>query len=200
MLDPDRDDAPALDHYVVLAGATWADYQRLLEVRGDRSSPRITYKQGLLQIMSPSNSHEHIKSILGRLVETYCLESGIEFTTVGSWTLEDKEQERGLEPDECYVFGPLEGARRPDLAIEVVWTSGGIHKLDVYRALGVREVWYWRRGQLSAWVLGAADYEQRARSEALPGVDLDELARFVDRPTTSAAMREYRDLLRGRPG
>lgn len=35
-----------------------------------------------------------------------------------------------------------EDAERPHLAIEVVWTSGGLDKLDVYRKLGVREVWY----------------------------------------------------------
>jgi len=31
----------------------------------------------------------------------------------------------------------------PDIAIEVVLTSGGIEKLPVYAGLGVREVWFW---------------------------------------------------------
>ncbi len=35
-----RDDRPRDDHIVVLRGAGWADYQRLLEVRGERSAPR----------------------------------------------------------------------------------------------------------------------------------------------------------------
>jgi hypothetical protein len=33
-------------------------------------------------------------------------------------------------------------------------------------------------------------------SEALPGIDLEQLASFLDRPTASAAIREYRAALR----
>ena len=55
--------------------------------------------------------------------------------------------QRGVEPDECYVFGDAPDPERPDLAIEVVWTRGGIDKREIYRALGVRELWFWRRGQ-----------------------------------------------------
>lgn len=38
-------------------------------------------------------------------------------------------------------------------------------------------------------------YEARTTSEALPGIDLAELASF-DQPTTSAAIRAYRGALR----
>src|SRR5438105_4962325 len=120
----DRDDLPREDHFVVLSGVTWNDYQRLVEVRGDRSAPRITYLEGRLEIMSPSRTHESIKSLIGSLVETYCMERNIEFSTFGSWTIEDKSVERGVEPDECYVFSDAPDPTRPDLAIEVVWTSG----------------------------------------------------------------------------
>ena len=58
------------------------------------------------------------------------------FTAVGSWTLKSKKHKRGAEPDECYIFGKKK-TNRPDLAIEVEWSSGGIDKLDVYRKLGV---------------------------------------------------------------
>jgi hypothetical protein len=52
--------------------------------------------------------------------------------------LEDKQVERGVEPDECYVLGDVAEPARPDLAIEVVWSSGGINELEIYRKLGVR--------------------------------------------------------------
>lgn len=196
----DRDDRPQPqeDKIIVLSGATWADYQRMLEMRGDHSAPRIAYLEGAIEIMSPSQPHESIKSILGCLVEVWCLEQGIEFSTFGSWTLEDKAVERGVEADECYVFGLPRGALRPDLAIEVVWTSGGLNKLEIYRKLGVREVWFWRRGKLTAHVLVGDMYEQRTQSEVLPAIDLDELASFVDRPTTSQAIRDYRGALQTR--
>jgi hypothetical protein len=47
--------------------------------------------------MSPSRSHEAIKSLIGRLVETWCLENGVEFSAYGSWTLEKKDANRGAE-------------------------------------------------------------------------------------------------------
>ena len=193
-LQPDIDDRRKEDHYVVLDGASWADYQRVLEVRGDHSAPRIAYLEGRLQIMSPSEDHEAVKSFIGCLVEVWCLERGIDFTPLGSWTLEDKAKDRGIEPDECYVFGPR-GPRRPDLAIEVIWTSGGLNKLEIYRQLGVREVWIWRRGELTPHVLRGEYYEAANESAVLPGIDLRQLAGLLDQ-TTGAAIRAYRDLIR----
>ena len=188
----EHDDQPVEDKIVLLKGATWADYQRHLEMRGDRASPRLAYLEGVLEIMTPSLPHESIKSVIGRLVEVWCLEKGIEFNPCGSWTLENKEQQRGVEPDECYVFGELKDATRPELAIEVVWTSGGLAKLDIYRKLAVREVWFWRRGRLTVHVLRDETYQEVPRSEVLPGIDLDALVSFLDRPTASRAIRDYR--------
>lgn len=192
----ERDDRPKEDHFVRLSGVTWDDYQRLLEIRGDRSAPRLTYLEGELEIMSPSRPHESIKGMIGRLVEVWCLEHDVEFSTLGSWTIEDEAVERGAEPDECYVFGDASESTRPDLAIEVVWTSGGLNKLEVYRKLRVREVWYWQRGKIQPHVLRKDRYELADRSEALPELDLEQLASFLDRTTTSRAIREYRAALR----
>ncbi|MBI5496601.1 MAG: Uma2 family endonuclease [Deltaproteobacteria bacterium] len=193
---PARDDRPTEDHIVVLRGVTWADYQRMLEIRGERSSPRLHYTEGVLEIMAPSRSHEGIKSFIGRLVEVWCLERNIEFGTYGSWTLEDKAVDRGAEPDECYIFGAAQDAPRPHLAIEVVWTSGGINKLVTYSKLGVGEVWIWQRGRISVHVLRGAEFAEVPGSEVLAGIDLEQLASFLDRPSTSQAIREYREALR----
>jgi Uma2 family endonuclease len=194
-----RDDDPQEDHCVHLHGATWADYERLLELRGERAVPRITFFEGTIEIMSPSHLHEAIKSWLGRLVEAWCFERGVEFSTFGSWTLQRRKRESGLEPDECYVFGELANPVRPDLAIEVVWTSGGIRKLDVYRHLGVAEVWFWRKGRISVHCLRDGHYEEVPSSEALPGIDLEQLVSFLDHPTTSQAVRDYRAALQADP-
>jgi Uma2 family endonuclease len=194
----DRDDRPVEDRIVVLQNATWADYQRVLEMRGDHSAPRIAYLEGALEIMSPSLPHESLKSRIGHLVEVWCLEKDIEFNAYGSWTLEDKQAERGVEPDECYVFGVAPNPHRPDLAIEVVWTSGGLNKLDIYRKLQVREVWFWRRGRLTVHELRGEAYEEIDASKVLPGIDLVELAEHLDRPTASQAIREYRARIHAR--
>jgi Uma2 family endonuclease len=183
------------DDIVVLHGASWADFQRLLEVRGERPVPRIAYLEGELELMSPSRSHESIKSMIGRLVEAWCMEKGVDVTPYGSWTLEDKAVERGVEPDECYVIGTDSDPARPDLAIEVVWSSGGIDKLDIYRRLGVREVWYWQRGRLELYLLRGESYEPITSSQVLLGIDHEQLLRFVDVRPMTQAVREYRAAL-----
>jgi Uma2 family endonuclease len=192
----EHDDTPHEDKVVLLRRATWADYQRLLEVRGEAPTPRLAYLKGVLEIMTPSRPHESLKSKIGCLVEVWCLENGIDFNPYGSWTLERKDEESGIEPDECYVFGTATDPDRPDLAIEVVWTSGGLDKLAIYARLGVREVWFWRRGKLSAHVLSGATYQEVQVSRVLPGIDLTALAGFLDRATASQAIREYRAALR----
>ena len=113
----DHDDTPVEDKIVVLRGLRWSDYQRMLEVRGDAAVPRLAYMDGELEITTPSRPHESIKSRIGRLVEVWCLEKGIEFSPYGPWTLEKKAAERGLEPDECYVFGQAPSPNDP------IWRS-----------------------------------------------------------------------------
>src|SRR6478752_2803374 len=118
-----HDETPTDDRIIVLRGLSWADYQRMLEVRGDAAVPRFAFRLGELEIMTPSRPHESIKSRIGLLLAVWCENKGIEFSPYGSWTLGDQRQEHGLEPDECYVFGEVAEPERPDLAIEVVWTA-----------------------------------------------------------------------------
>jgi Uma2 family endonuclease len=110
--------------------------------------------------------------------------------------LSQKSVARGAEPDECYVFGHVAEPERPDLVIEVVWTSGGIDKLDIYRRLAVPEVWYWRNGRISVHVLDGEQYREASSSVALAGIDLVELVSYMDASSTSQALRAYRDALR----
>ena len=164
-------------------------------MRGDGATPRITYLEGMLELMNPSRPHESQKSAIGRLVEAWCTHQGIEFSPYGSWTLEHKDAERAVEPDECYVFGDDPEPERPHLAIEVIWTSGGIDKLEVYRKLHVREVWIYQHGAFSLHELADEHYVDIAKSKVLPGIDVELLATFVDVKPTSRAIRAYREAL-----
>jgi Uma2 family endonuclease len=191
------DSAPLpADDIVVLENVTWADYQRLLEIRGDRAVPRLTYVKGVLELMTPSRPHESIKSMIGCLVEAWCFEHDVAISPYGSWTHESKDAARGIEPDECYVLGDAAEPERCDLAIEVVWSAGGVNKLDAYRPLGVREVWFWRNGRIDVFILRDTEHVQAPRSEILAGLDLDQLVRFIDIKPMTRAVREYRAALR----
>lgn len=180
-----------------LRGVSWDDYEHVLAMRGDRSAPRIAYLDGVLEIMSPSVHHESVKSNIGCLVEVWMEEHDVDYRKLGSWTLGKEPDRKAAEPDESYVIGThLEEPERPDLVVEVVWTSGGLDKLATYASVGVPEVWVWERGTIQVHVLRGDAYVEAARSEVLEGIDLALLATFLDRTSTSSAKRDYRAALR----
>jgi Uma2 family endonuclease len=190
----EHDDTPNADSIVVLHDVTWEDYERVLEIRGDKSAPRINYLEGELEIMSPSKDHEQIKSFIGRLLEAWCIDRGIEMTPFGSWTLKERKQDRGAEADECYIFGTAP-RERPQLAIEVEWTRGSIDKLRIYEKLGVDEVWTWRKGVIQVYVLVGEKFVKVERSRLLPDLDLGLLTSMLDRDTLTQAVRDFRRAL-----
>jgi Uma2 family endonuclease len=72
---------------------------------------------------------------------------------------------------------------------------GGIDKLEVYRGLGVPEVWFWQDGGLRFFVLEGERYVPVSRSRLIPALDPDLLARFVTEGPQTAAVRAYRAAL-----
>lgn len=183
-----------VDGRVILHDISWSEYELLLAIRGDSAGVRITYLNGELELSSPSDHHEAIKKTIARLVEAYAEESRLDLNGYGSWTLRKPLEARGAEPDECYSLGPRGPV--PDLAIEVVWTAGGIDELQVYSGLGVPEVWIWREGQIAVYRLRDRDYEPVERSVLLPGLDLSLLSGHIDPDDQTAAVRRFRAALR----
>jgi len=176
----------------------WSGFEAQLALRGEASVPRVAYLDGAMELMRPSHDHERIKSSIGCLIVTYALERGIDLQPYGGWTLRNEPKAAGLEPDECYVFGTEREPKRPDLAIEVVWTHGGIDKLEIYRRLGVPEVWFWRDEAIAVFVLRNGErYEEAQRSECLPGLDLVQLTSFLGCIPVTQAIRAYQAALRG---
>ena len=193
---PVGDHVPTADQRVVTYAVPWDHYEAQLAMRGDRSVPRMAYLEGALELMSPSKDHERIKSYIGRLIEAYALERGVDLSPYGAWTLKSAPENSGLEPDECYLVGD-QNKDTPDLAIEVVWTSGGIDKLEIYRRLAVREVWIWQDSQIEVHVLRQQRYELVEKSALFPDLDVPLLASFLDRPTALQAVKAFREALRG---
>jgi Uma2 family endonuclease len=186
---------PSADQRIVLHGVPWTHYEAHLALRGDAPVPRVTYLDGEMELMSPSKDHERIKSYIGRLIEAYAIERGIALSPYGSWTLKSAPKRSGAEPDECYIVGTDQSGDRPHLAIEVVWTSGGIDKLETYRRLAIGEVWFWREGAIEVHLLGEAGYEPSPRSRCFPDLDVAFLASFLDQPTVTHAIRAFRAAL-----
>lgn len=186
--------APAGEQRFVLQGVPWDTYVRL---RDELDTPglRMTFCEGTLELMSPSIDHEAAKKSIARLIEIFALERDVPLYGYGSTTFRREARARGLEPDECYCVG---GTLKefPDIAIEVVLTSGGIDKLAVYSGLGVREVWFWERDAFQIHALRGEEYEPIAASELIPDLDFAALARFVRWPDQHEAVKAFRSWLR----
>jgi Uma2 family endonuclease len=192
-LYPVRAPSPDDEQRVVLYGIPWATYVALCDAV-DSPGVRMTYLKGCLEIMTLSRRHEVTKKQIARLLELFCLERDIPLFGYGSTTFRREEKERGLEPDECYSRG--EDKPIPEIALEVVVSRGTIDKLDVYRGLGVREVWVFEDGSFRLFELRGEAYEPIEASGVLPEVDLVELARFAAVKDQHAALRAFRDALR----
>jgi Uma2 family endonuclease len=181
----------------MLLHVSWKEYVILRDVL-DGPGLRMTYSRGALELMSPSETHESWKKNIARLVELYAHVRRIDLYGYGSTTFKNELQQRGVEPDECYLVGKkLTGV--PQIVLEVIYTSPLIDKLDVYAAMGIPEVWVFRDGAFSIHGLDAATarYTPRSSSSFLPGLDFVRLASYVIREDTPQALRDFEAEIRG---
>lgn len=183
----------------VLSQVTWAQYEALLAELGGGSAYRVHFLTGVLEIVAPSRRHESGKTRIGDLLVIYFLETETEYFPMGSTTLQNPDLQAGGEPDESYCIGTDKTV--PDLAIEVIVTSGSINRLELYRRLGVSEVWFWQRDRLSLYHLrettpaqfvATAGYESIDTSEVLPNLDLALLTCCLQLSNPLAAARQFR--------
>lgn len=163
-------------------GLTWREF-KVVEQLLDHPGYRLSYLDGVLEIRKmPGEEHETIKKRIATLVELYLLIARFDFTPTGSMTLESESGAVKREADESYKLAP--GRKRPDLAIEVVFTSGGINKLEAYKRLLIPEVWFWDDGVLEVYHLRSEEdgvyYERISSSEEVQGIDLDLLLRCIN--------------------
>jgi Uma2 family endonuclease len=174
-------DVSTLERRFLLRGVPWEMYVAMRDSLGDEAHVKMTYLEGMLELMSPSMLHEDAKTIIARLLEIWAVEHRIDLRGFGGTTFRHEARRRGLEPDECYKLGKLEETGIPDLAIEVIVSSGLVDKMAVYAGLGVAEVWTWRPGAraiVAHRLIGGA-YERQDRSTLLPALDLALLSSFV---------------------
>jgi Uma2 family endonuclease len=179
-----------------LHGVTWEQYETLIAMVGDRPRLRLSYLEGTLEIMTISPEHEMIKKMIARLLEIYALEYDISLYSYGSATFRQRASARGLEADESYCLDTRKDT--PDLAIEVVITSGAIDKLEIYRGLQVREVWVWQNATITVHHLraDASGYDASTQSILLPHLDLQVLAAHIQPENEPQSLRAFRTLIR----
>ncbi|WP_427161738.1 Uma2 family endonuclease [Aliinostoc sp. HNIBRCY26] len=168
---------------------TWEEFETIENLTADAAGLRITYFDGYIEFMTLGEQHEMIKTIIGFLIELYSCEIGMNLIPVGSATRRAKEKSVSFEPDESYYIG--EKKENPDLAIEVNITSGSIDKLEKYKRFNITEVWFWENHQFSLFHLRNDNYEQISKSELLPDLDIELLAKCVVMPSIIEARIEF---------
>jgi Uma2 family endonuclease len=181
------------DQKVVLPDIGWKGYATLLSLRGERLYPRIVYLDGNLSLLSPSYLHDHMKKRLGLFVFVVAEELEIPCIGAGSTTLRRRPKQGGVEADESFYFANrhrIRGKKKltlrtdppPDLAIEVVVSHDAEESIEVYRRLGVPEVWICEQDRLTILRLGADGcYSESERGLAFPMLVAAEIHPWISR-------------------
>ncbi len=181
---------------------TWQEFETLAGLL-ESGGVRLTYLDGAIELMTVSEAHERLKSMLRLLLETYLLLMEIEFFPVGNATRSNKAKSVSFEPDESYYLFRQDNKTHPDLAIEVILSSGSIAKLEKYRRLGIPEVWFWEDNRLEVYVLEDSSLESLenlennryvlvSQSQLLPFLDLALLMRCTQMNSTLEAVNTFR--------
>jgi Uma2 family endonuclease len=198
--------APSEQRFV-LSAISWHTYSRLLRAFADRPAVRLTYDRGVLELMTLSPEHEHLVSLIRRLVEAFTEELNLPLKSGRSTTLRRRRRRRGLEPDECYWLQNESLVRNrddldlrrdppPDLALEIDITHSSIDRMPLYAALGVPELWRFDGQALHFFALDPQGrYANISQSSALLGLGSTDVMRFLalrGQVDENAILRQFR--------
>ncbi|WP_193196796.1 Uma2 family endonuclease [Nostoc sp. MG11] len=188
---------------VVRLPGSWQDYQALNEQLGDRSSPRIKYRDGEILLIAPLPEHGRKVSIIAHVVKVLLDHLGQEYEAFTPITLE-LPQASGIEPDYCFYienWKAIAGKNRinwsvdpsPDLVVEIDITS--YTDVNDYLPYRVPEVWLWRN-QLMIYRLQGDRYTVETSSRYFPNINVSkvvvECLQIAYERNTSTAIRELR--------
>jgi Uma2 family endonuclease len=204
-----RQESVLAEARVVLKGVSWATYKALMADIGEDRACRIAYDQGMLEIMVPYEQHEEPKILISSFVEALVDELEIEIRQLGALTLEREDLTRAVEPDTCFYIQneslvrgkeiKLPHVPPPDLVVESDYTHSSLNKFNIYAALGVPELWRYRKQTLQVYQLVEGKYDQTAKSLAFPFLPIAEIPGFIEQSKTigqRTSVRLFRTLIR----
>lgn len=205
------DGVPATEvGFVVLHDVSWQTYQALLADMGEHRAARLAYNNGMLEIKMPSKLHELINRLLERIVTTLTEELGMNVLPLGSTTLNREEAAQGVEPDSCYY---IQNADRvdpedeeppldlpPDLVVEVDITSSSRSRLNIYKKMGLPEIWRYNRQGFVILQLREGEYVECENSLTFSQISAEFLSALIERgkqaKNQNAVIGELRKWLR----
>jgi Uma2 family endonuclease len=177
--------------HIVLYGISWETYERLLADLVDSSAPRLTFDQGVLEVMSPTAEHEEYNRTLALLVEVVAEELQINVRRLGSTTFKRQDLLKGFEPDSCFYIQSAQriwGKKRidltqdppPDLVIEIDLTNSSLDRFPIFARVGVPEVWRYDGSRVQIFKLTGEQYVEVGQSVALPLLTSTVVTQFLE--------------------
>lgn len=198
---------------LTLRGIGWETYEELLEAVGEAPPLRISYSDGVLQIMTVSFEHEYFSECLDHLMAVVRLVLGVKILAFGRATMKRQQKLKGAEPDACFYVTnanalgsrfrlDLDTDPPPDIVIEVDVHHESKSKFPIYAALGVPELWHYDGTVVEIYQLQAGQYAAVRMSPALPVLTNQTLTDFLARcqdDNQSDALLAFAEWLRAQP-
>lgn len=194
---------------ILLEGVSWETYERLLAEMGDSRNQRFAYGDGVLEIMVPLESHEEPTRLFEHFLAVFVDALELEMRSLGSLTMKNPQQKKGLEPDGCFYIqneAAVRGVEKldfavhppPDLVVEVDNSSSSLNKFPIYTALKIPEIWRLRRGAITIYQLDTAksDYTETDSSLVFPQLPVQELPLFIEQARVIGQRSAVRELAR----
>jgi Uma2 family endonuclease len=175
---------------VVFRDVGWQFYRAMLR-EFDEQPTRINYDRGTLEVMTLSLEHERLKIILGEMITGIARTFRTRIARGGSSTLKRFAKKKGLEADQCYWVAnaaavatksrvDLRADPPPDLVIEIDVMHAVVNRANIYRSLGVPELWVFKpKTGLSASRLRNRKWESIDHSLSFPLLRVSDLNRFA---------------------
>src|SRR5215208_707216 len=178
------------DKRVVLPCVSWETYERLLADDEERRVPRMTYDQGVLELVTPSKPHEVDAATITRFVDIVAAVLGIPIQSTASTTFRRQDLGRGFEPDASFYVQnePRVRNRRqvdltvdppPDVVLEMEMSQSARDKLPLFASMGIPEVWRCDGQRVTILLLEQDGYRKSSRSQSLPVLTSEDLTRFL---------------------
>ncbi|MDJ0581767.1 Uma2 family endonuclease [Crocosphaera sp.] len=186
---------------------TVADYEQLLKQLGDRSIPRIRFRDNHIFLMSPLLEHAKEIDVISDLIKALLRYQEKDWQSFHPITLKYGKRP-GLETDACFYidnYKAILGKRKldmsidppPDLAIEIDVTS--FTNIENYITLKIPEVWIYKINELNIYLFRDNSYIESNTSLIFPDFSVREIiTQYVDRAWqvgSSVALREFNQTL-----
>jgi Uma2 family endonuclease len=191
------------DDRVVLPCVSWETYERLLADDEERRVPRMTYDQGMLELVTPSMPHEVDAATVTRIVDIVAANLGIPTRSVGSTTFRRKDLKRGFESDASFYIQNEERIRGqrevdltvdppPDVVLGMEMSRSARDKLPLFASMGIPELWRCDGERVSILILEQDHYRESSSSQALPVLTSEVLTQFLAESRTTLSPDWFR--------